>query len=336
MEWICYRGAEADKKKQSDELVHHGILGQKWGVRRYQNEDGTYTEAGKKRYFGDAKEKLQSAWKKVTDTASDLAFETEWAVKRAGEAIKDTPKKIDYAIKDSKLSQSRKEALQKYRTSKDFGWDGTGKPQFGLAPKTVAERTISGNAGLFFGPYHDYKSLKRNGCRSVDIWMACKQYLTNFNDLIYSDRNGRYDDPISDDYMWSELLNANGTIDIEDEDELAEYLKKNMTNMWSQDLSDKDIESIVKEYREIAQIWNDMVAEINDQGLGELFFNSDNKALNYPLPDGSYADLQYYGESLGQQPSTVKEAVRRSKENVGQLKLGYNGKYLQKRKGNSN
>lgn len=31
-------------------LAHHGILGQKWGVRRYQNEDGTLTEAGKRRY----------------------------------------------------------------------------------------------------------------------------------------------------------------------------------------------------------------------------------------------------------------------------------------------
>ena len=34
---------------ESNELYHHGILGQKWGVRRYQNPDGTYTEAGKKR-----------------------------------------------------------------------------------------------------------------------------------------------------------------------------------------------------------------------------------------------------------------------------------------------
>ncbi len=31
-------------------LCHHGIKGQRWGVRRYQNSDGSYTEAGKKRY----------------------------------------------------------------------------------------------------------------------------------------------------------------------------------------------------------------------------------------------------------------------------------------------
>lgn len=31
-------------------LEHHGILGQKWGVRRYQNKDGSFTAAGKARY----------------------------------------------------------------------------------------------------------------------------------------------------------------------------------------------------------------------------------------------------------------------------------------------
>ena len=33
-----------------DYLAHHGIKGQKWGVRRYRNTDGTLTEEGKKRY----------------------------------------------------------------------------------------------------------------------------------------------------------------------------------------------------------------------------------------------------------------------------------------------
>lgn len=33
-----------------DSLEHHGIKGQKWGRRRYQNADGSLTSAGQKRY----------------------------------------------------------------------------------------------------------------------------------------------------------------------------------------------------------------------------------------------------------------------------------------------
>lgn len=43
------------------ELYHHGVLGMRWGVRRYQNRDGTLTNAGKKRAA-----KLRNDYEKVT------------------------------------------------------------------------------------------------------------------------------------------------------------------------------------------------------------------------------------------------------------------------------
>ena len=53
------------------ELRHHGIKGQKWGVRRFQNKDGSLTADGKKRYGADdyknTLDKVKSAGKIVDE-----------------------------------------------------------------------------------------------------------------------------------------------------------------------------------------------------------------------------------------------------------------------------
>lgn len=61
-----------------DSLAHHGIKGQKWGVRRYQNPDGTLTAEGRRRYAPRAND--SSVTKKVKQDLANLT-EDQWFAK---------------------------------------------------------------------------------------------------------------------------------------------------------------------------------------------------------------------------------------------------------------
>ena len=63
-----------------NELRHHGILGMKWGIRRFQNKDGSLTSSGKKRYADDNSERKKSRNKKIAITAGITAGVTFSAV----------------------------------------------------------------------------------------------------------------------------------------------------------------------------------------------------------------------------------------------------------------
>ena len=57
--------------QNTDELYHHGILGMKWGVRRYQNKDGSLTPKGKKRYSEDYNESRNIKRKGIKRMSND-------------------------------------------------------------------------------------------------------------------------------------------------------------------------------------------------------------------------------------------------------------------------
>ena len=93
-------------EKYYNELYHHGITGMKWGVRRYQNKDGSLTSAGKRRYGTKANfEKVQAAKKAAAKANSKQAIARRKANERTAAEVAKYRKKA--GIKDEKPEDTK-------------------------------------------------------------------------------------------------------------------------------------------------------------------------------------------------------------------------------------
>ncbi len=87
-----------------NEIYHHGILGQKWGIRRFQNKDGTRTSAGKKRYNSEHP-KMDEKTKRTIKVAS--------AVGAAGAAIATAGIIMSAHLSEIEVSEKADRAIRK-------------------------------------------------------------------------------------------------------------------------------------------------------------------------------------------------------------------------------
>lgn len=76
----------------NDELYHYGVKGQKWGIRRFQNSDGSLKPAGKKRY-GDGGEESSLSNSKKSEKKSSSKSDKKRDV--LNHPIKNTKEKFD-------------------------------------------------------------------------------------------------------------------------------------------------------------------------------------------------------------------------------------------------
>ena len=100
-----------------NDLIHYGVLGMKWGVRRYQNPDGSLTDKGKKRY-GKNREKIDLFLNRPYPTNKEGSRDFN---KEGGKLLKKAMDKKDYTYADKVLRKVApyytKDEREKYMTN---------------------------------------------------------------------------------------------------------------------------------------------------------------------------------------------------------------------------
>lgn len=150
-----------------DCLEHHGILGQKWGIRRYQNEDGSLTEAGKRRYSREVA-KEQRVARSIEKSERRMRIKEAKAAAKASEMeskarileAKARSKKADAKDASDKANADSKDISQKTKLTDEERRERNRKISMALG-------IVGGAAAIGFGYKYAADALKKSGAIEI-------------------------------------------------------------------------------------------------------------------------------------------------------------------------
>ena len=135
------------RRIRDDELYHHGIKGQRWGIRRYQNEDGSLKDAGKARYVRSTLARNERKYGEANSQRAINKDKYEGYTKKANKAkekgnIEKANKAKSKAAEYKKLMNT---SIKDMKTAESANWKTIAK-----AVENGYDIKINSEAGLYY------------------------------------------------------------------------------------------------------------------------------------------------------------------------------------------
>lgn len=197
----------------NNELIHYGILGMKWGVRRFQNKDGSLTKLGRERYgyntdVEKAKNEVSKAKATYKKALTDYYKETKGGLvydSKASDKLIKAAKDLQYAKDDLsdakvkvKMSRQAKKSDRQIKFEQKYKEQGMNQEEAELAAykRVRTEKIIAVTAGMAItaaAAYVAYKHYDNNVDKIIKSGKTLQNISTNSNkgvsDAFYASMN---------------------------------------------------------------------------------------------------------------------------------------------------